>query len=158
MGLNAASGTLIACDSAHTSAFRARMAASPSTRVCGRLRIIRPNIDVVLRFAVRAVSVQRAQNALAGKELGKGVGQIEYHCKRDQVIGARLPRCNARHLGRCRRPYLPGRCILGITCAHTISSSPQVIEVGRSCGGRDHRYLTWYRWGKPDLPRDSKGM
>jgi hypothetical protein len=61
------------------------MAASPSTRVCGRLRIIRPNIDVVLRFAVRAVSVQRAQNALAGKELGKGVGQIEYHCKRDQV-------------------------------------------------------------------------
>ena len=49
------------------------MAAFPSTGVYRRLHNLRPNLDVVLRFAVDAFSMHRI--ALAGREPGKDVGQ-----------------------------------------------------------------------------------
>ena len=64
------------------------MVASPSTGVYRRLRNLRPNIDVVLRFAVDAVSIQRAQNGFGWKGTWEGrraVVWTEYRRRRDQV-------------------------------------------------------------------------
>ena len=39
---------------------------------------------------------------------------------------------------------------------HTITSSPQTIDMGRACGGRTHRYSAWNRRSQPDLLRDNQ--
>ncbi|KAN0134671.1 hypothetical protein V8E53_007456 [Lactarius tabidus] len=72
--------------------------------------------------------------ALAGKGLGKGV---------EQWFG---PSTAADAI---KWSDLPNGCILGITLAHAITSSLQAIEMGRSCSGRTHRYLAWYRRHNP---------
>jgi hypothetical protein len=64
------------------------MAASPSTGVHRRLRHLRPNTDVVLRFAVDALSVQRTSDGPGWKGTREGrwaVVWTEYSCRRDQV-------------------------------------------------------------------------
>jgi hypothetical protein len=60
---------------------------------------------------------------------------------------------NAWHLGRGRRPDLPDKCILGIISAHALSSSPQVIEVGKACDRYTQRHSAWNRRSRP---RDAK--
>jgi len=57
LGLYATNGPIVTCDSAHTSTSRARLAVPPSTRVYRRLCDLHPNLDVVFRFSVHAVSV-----------------------------------------------------------------------------------------------------
>jgi hypothetical protein len=64
------------------------MAASPSTGVHRRLRHLRPDIDVVLRLAVDALSVQRTSDGPGWKGTREGrwaVVWTEYSCRRDQV-------------------------------------------------------------------------
>ena len=48
------------------------MAASPSAGVYGRLRNLRPNLDVVFRFSVDAVSDQRVRNGVGLKGTWEG--------------------------------------------------------------------------------------
>jgi hypothetical protein len=115
--------------------------------------------------------------ALAGKELGEDVGQwfgsstaagaikcvdvaiaATYMLTLVQIVGTKLPRCIARHLGRGRRSDLPDGCILSVTFAHAFSSSPQAIDMERSRCGRTHRYSAWDRRSQPDLLRDNKGV
>ena len=82
--------------------------------------------------------------------------QWTFHRARSH-LGAKLPRCIARHLGRCRWPSLPDGCVFSIPSAHLISSSSQAIEMGRTCGIRTHRCQAWNRQSQPDLLRDNKG-
>ena len=66
------------------------MATSPSACVHGRLRHIRPNFDLVFRFPIDAVSVQRTQNGSSRKGTWKrrwAVVWTEYRRWRDQVRG-----------------------------------------------------------------------
>ena len=66
------------------------MATSSSASVYGRLRNIRPNFDLVFRFPIDAVSVQRTQNGTCRKGTWQGrwaVVWTEYRRWRDQVRG-----------------------------------------------------------------------
>ena len=66
------------------------MATSSSASVYGRLRNIRPNFDVVFRFPIDAVSVQRTQNGTCWKGTWKrrwAMVWTEYRRWRDQVRG-----------------------------------------------------------------------
>ena len=107
--------------------------------------------------------------ALAGKELGKDVGQwgpstvagaikcvdvtIVAECMLmslfSQIVGAKLPRCIANKA--CRRPDLPDGRKFGIISSHPKTSSLQAIEMGRSRCHRVHRYSAWNRRSQPDL-------
>ena len=64
------------------------MAAFSLTVVYRRLRNLRPNLDVVLRFAINAMSVQRAQNDSCWKRTWErrwAMVWTEYRRGRDQV-------------------------------------------------------------------------
>jgi hypothetical protein len=64
------------------------MATSPSACLYRRLRYLHPNLDMVLRLAVHAVSVQCAQDGTGWKGTQEGrwvVVWTEYRRRRDQV-------------------------------------------------------------------------
>ena len=72
------------------------MAASPSTGLYRRLRILRPHLDVIFQFSVDAMSVQRLQDGSDWKgawEKRWAVVWTEYRRRRDQV---------RRYSHRCR--------------------------------------------------------
>ena len=141
---------------------------------------IRPNFDVVLRFALHIGSFSVHRMVLAGKELGEDVrhwfgpstaaGAIK--CV-DIVIACRLnidtcsslwSKASQKHRS-ASRSQLKARSSKRISTrryirdsAHPISSSPQTVKMGRTWGRRFHRHPAWCRRRQPGLLRQNKGV
>lgn len=144
------------------------MAASPSASVYRRLRNIRPNIDVVVRFSVDGVSVQRSQNAVDWKGTSESYGACTtagaIKCVDVVIISTCILtflsdlwyKASQIHRSGSRRQELSGTFILGITSAHALSS-PQAIDKGKTCGPCTHRYSASNRRCQLDSLRDNEG-
>jgi hypothetical protein len=67
-----------------------------------------------------------------------------------KIVGTKLPRGIAQHLGRPWRPDPLGRCILDIKYAHQIFSSPKA-ELQKGIHSSCSSDSAWPGWCQPDL-------
>jgi hypothetical protein len=122
----------------------------PSRELCK----LRPNIDILLHWTSTPCQFTMHWINLAGKEsLEKDVGQWfgpKHRHRRDQIVGTKLPRGIAQHLGRPWRPDPLGRCILDIKYAHQIFSSPKA-ELQKGIHSSCSSDSAWPGWCQPDL-------